>query len=517
MTRTFLIHSSLFCFILFFSKPCFTQLSVSSLIEYQLGNIPNTEPDDLSNIYGQINLMYSRQNLSFGMRYENFNSSENPRSFDHLAQRYAEWQNGTFTIRAGNFYTTLGRGLLLRAFELPNVIFEQRQFRRRYSYYRDLDGFLAEAKWQNVELKVLSGKPLNNAFPPELDSFDRRNGTVRGGQIIIRPFQWFMIGDAFLHTSSGDRPDMDMNSLFGQWTLSKLLRQRGLTRATLKLYFEHARSNSNLDNFFSTSKKNPHATYVGLNFSYKKFGFSAELKDYRDFENGLNLPPILYKEHGYYLLNRSTHELLSDFERGYQVEISYRPTKNIFLVGNMSFAENDLSFRKVEFVDRFIEATIHWAEKLSTKTFYDWSKDEIKAEISRKTGGFDIEWALTRVYALNMEFQHQSIESQFGQTLKEQHQNSFSSLTFSRSPSFSVSLLVNRSTDPIETDDARTPFKIERDAKYWPGFAASLQINMAHEVNFFYGKRRGGLVCLSGTCYEVLPFEGLELRWVAHF
>jgi len=33
----------------------------------------------------------------------------------------------------------------------------------------------------------------------------------------------------------------------------------------------------------------------------------------------------------------------------------------------------------------------------------------------------------------------------------------------------------------------------------------------------FVGKRRGGLACTAGTCYQVQPFEGAELRLVSRF
>jgi len=33
----------------------------------------------------------------------------------------------------------------------------------------------------------------------------------------------------------------------------------------------------------------------------------------------------------------------------------------------------------------------------------------------------------------------------------------------------------------------------------------------------FLGKRRGGLACTAGTCYQVQPFEGVELRLVSRF
>ena len=68
-----------------------------------------------------------------------------------------------------------------------------------------------------------------------------------------------------------------------------------------------------------------------MNLSYKRIGLSAEYKDYLDFENNVNLPPIGVMEHSYYLLNRSTHELLTRYEDGYQYQISYRPVFSVFI------------------------------------------------------------------------------------------------------------------------------------------------------------------------------------------
>lgn len=493
------------------------QLNVSLLSEYQLGNLPETQPENLSSLYSQLNLQYRQNSSSVGLRYESFQSSRNGRSYEHFAQRYFEWQQGAFRVRVGNYYTTLGRGLLLRAFELPNVIFEQRQFRRRYGYYRDLDGLLIEGTWSRFEFKLLHGQPLNNIFPPQLEGFSRRTGNVQGGQIVFRPTGWLMLGNAFARTNFKDRKQQEMNSVFTTLSFSKMLRRAGLKRASLKLYAEHARANASIDNFFSTSAKDPHATFIGLNFSYKKIGFMAEYKDYQKFENNINLPPIAYMEHSYYLLNRATHELMSDYEKGYQVEINFRPTERILLLANTSFARNELSFAAFEFAEHFLEATIYWTDFLTSKTFYDWAKEEIKGEHARRTGGADVEWSFYGSYALTAEFQQQSIERRFGPTFRENFNNTYATLTLSRAPHVSLSLVINRSTDPAETDDPHTPLQVESEAKYWLGLVGAYQINMANEISAFYGSRRGGLVCTSGTCYEVLPFKGLEVRWIARF
>jgi hypothetical protein len=99
----------------------------------------------------------------------------------------------------------------------------------------------------------------------------------------------------------------------------------------------------------------------------------------------------------------------------------------------------------------------------------------------------------------------------------ETFNNTYIAATLSRAPRFSLALAMDRSTDPAETDDPETFQVTETDAKYWFSFAGSYQINMSNVLSLFYGSRRGGLTCLSGTCYEVLPFEGLEIRWTAHF
>ena len=507
-----------FFFVVFSPWLLWAQLSVKNLAEYQLGNLPNAEPGNLSTLFNQMDLSYRQGLTTVGVRWESFQSTDTQRSYDHLAQRYVQWQDGPFKVRIGNFYTTLGRGLVLRAFELPGVIFEQREFRRRYAYYRDIDGVLAEATWNRFEFTLLYGSPLNETLPPGVEQ-DRHSGVVQGGQVKFRPFNWLMLGDAYLRAEI-DRaaiPKNEMNSLFGEINLSNALRQAGLERSFFKIYGEHARSNAQFDDFFSFSDDKAHATYVSANLSYQKFGLSAEYKDYVDFENSINVPPIGYTEHSYYLLNRSTHELLAQNESGYQFEATYRVHDNLFLLVNTAHAVNDLFAVDYEFDEKMFEATFSLSEALYGKAFYNLAKDELLGDLNRNTGGINLDWAFSESYALTVDAQHQNIDRGFAETVTEKFDNSYLALTFSSSPNFSLSLIGERSTDSGETDDPSTRNEIETAPKYWLSMTGAYQINMNHEISFFYGARRGGLACTSGTCYEVLPFEGLELRWIAHF
>ncbi len=495
----------------------FAQLSVTNLAEYQLGNLPGKKPDNLSTLYNQTNIQYRQQKSTVGIRLEHFQSIESNQSFGQLSQRYVQWQDGPIKIRLGNFYNTIGRGLIMRTFELPNIVFEQRQFRRRYGYYRDTDGVLAQGTWKRFEFSAFYGQPLNETIPPGLED-TRRGGTLQGGQVKTRLVDWLNVGSGYVRAEieRAAIPQNEMVTVFFDLNLSKPLRRAGLDRSSFKIYGEQARSNSRFDNFLSTGDERPHARYLTANFSYNRFGLSAEYKAYDQFENTINVPPLGYMEHSYYLLNRVTHELLAENENGYQFEATYRVHDNLFLLFNTSHAVNDLYSTHYTFDEKMGEATFYFADDWSGKVFYNQSFDELRSELHRQTGGLNLDWTFYQNYSLSLDAQHQQIDRGFASTVTETFDNSFLALTFSSSPTFSISVVAERSTDSGETDKLNTP-DIERSARYWYRIAGAYQINMDHELVFFYGARRGGLACTSGTCYEVLPFEGFEVRWVAHF
>jgi hypothetical protein len=45
----------------------------------------------------------------------------------------------------------------------------------------------------------------------------------------------------------------------------------------------------------------------------------------------------------------------------------------------------------------------------------------------------------------------------------------------------------------------------------------NVRIGERHEATLFAGERRGGPACTAGTCYNVEPFEGVELRLTSRF
>lgn len=497
---------------------CFSQMSIlgTNRTEIQHGNLPSGTTGDQLNFYERLDLNSQYGDFDADFRVEMFESQRRDASYIHLAQRSLSWEKSGWTVQAGHFYTTLGRGLLLRAYELPGVIFEQRQFRRRYSYYRDIDGAMVRYRGKRLETQLFRGSVLDNTFPPELEGIDRRPNEITGGQFRLNAGQGLKAGIAAMQQKHVSGSKTLYHSLMAEWSLRSWLRKWGMKSTHIAFYAEHAQAGLSWESHY-TQNKTGHATVASVTVAYKTLGLSAEYKDYKQFENRINLPPILYREHSQYLLNRVTHELLTDAEQGVQVELNWRPTLDLFLVANLSHAQNDFSYRSFEFFDRFVELNWQGHEKVYLKLFFDHSRDEVRGDQSRITAGMETEWQFLYPYALTLDMQNQSLETGFIPSMTQSYANQYMALSLSKSPRFTFSLAFDRSNNPVDVDDPSTPFRLETGAKTWVHGTASLRLQSAHQLDLFYGERRGGLICLSGTCFEVLPFKGLEFRYIVNF
>ncbi len=506
----------LFSIIALNPKIVLSQVSVSNLAEYQVGNLPNTEPKNLSSFYNQLQVSYQNSNLNFGLRLESFQASALDRKYNKFSQRYLEYQRDWFRIRIGNYYGILGRGLVFRAFELPGVVKEDEAFRVRHALSRDVDGFLAEANWKFLQLTLLRGESLNSSLPPTFEDNNRSLGIVEGGQLKIKPVNWITVGGIYARYTPPARSAFEVGAAILGLSLSPLLSKTSLNDLSIDFYSEYAQRQGTKENLFSTRDKDPHALYFSANLIYKNLGLSIEHKDYHDFNFRMNDPPPLVKEHSFYLLNRATHVLLSEDETGNQVELTYTLPYRTILTANYTRAENRISpISNFISEEKFIGIDVYLKEYLLTRLFLDKSMDEFPAKsiADRVTSGINLEWQLNEANSLTLDLQAQ----EFSRTYDPQKYNEFyGSLTFARSPKFAISLIGQRSNDPLEADDPRTA-QIETDPKYWLSITTNHQITDEHEIFLFYGKRRGGPACVAGTCYEVLAFEGFEIRFISRF
>ncbi len=78
-------------------------------------------------------------------------------------------------------------------------------------------------------------------------------------------------------------------------------------------------------------------------------------------------------------------------------------------------------------------------------------------------------------------------------------------ISVSRVPDLSFGFVLEKSNDSADIPE-------DKDEEYRLGGNLSYQYSQVHLISLFAGKRRGGNACTSGICYEILPFERVELR-----
>lgn len=499
--------------ILFLSQIACAQFSVQSLSQVSYGKLPRSVRDvDLPAYYNHLSVEFRRSallstpmNFLAGVRLQSFSSPrlDVPRldeGYNHISQRYIEASWRWINIRAGNAFAIIGRGILLRSFELPGFLYEDSLLRQRHGVIRDVDGWRVSFSPGAFELMAISGRPVNPLRPPNDKS--RRSGELRGGQASLRLPWNVRVGGAYLELR--ETQTVPLATRFVQFSLKPALSAIGIRDFDADFYAEYATVQGR-NGFGKFDTDHSYAFYFSGTLAYGAWGASFEYKDYQDFAFGINDPPSLVRENAEVLLNRATHVLLAEAERGVQAEVSFAPRGSGAwrVTANYSTASNDLEVNLP--VMRYHEAllAIEWfGENLSAKIFADGSRDDILFESDRFTSGIAAEYHFPGGLTIGADVQGQRIRR-----LDYQFTTYYAALRLGGWENFSLSMQMERSSDPFETDDLTTKKK-----QSWLGASIGWKPASQIDLQLFGGKRRGGNACDHGYCLQVQPFSGVELR-----
>ncbi|NEW81530.1 MAG: hypothetical protein GZ094_04085 [Mariniphaga sp.] len=461
------------------------QLSGNNLAEFQYGQLPN-DTSSISTIYDRLVLNYNYKWLKANATIEQFYSPIGKSSYVNLSQFSAHLRFKPFEFKVGNFYETIGRGLLLRSFEIPGAILEDLSYRSRHYFNRDILGVSARYNYKNFNTKLIYGRPLNYVFPPT-QAFKNRRPDEFAAVYSEYSFKQQTMGLAAMQHSNGG-----VGKTFLMATAS------GNISHILSYYTELAKNVSDfgLGDFSNIAS---YAFYNGLNFTKNNFGISAEYKNYKNFliGSGINEPPALVKEHSYKVLNRSTHVLQLLNETGYQAELFYTFPDLSILTFNNTLAINNFG-QKFVFQEFFLEYDFSISEKDDIKIFTDYAKDPFKLENHRVSAGISTDWKVLKNSAIQTDYEFQSFER-----MGEYYQNHVFVLGYAYKSKFICNITSEYSNDS---------FFVSEGSKIWLGANLKYQLNNNHSCQIFAGERRGGPACNAGVCYEVLDFTGIEMR-----
>jgi hypothetical protein len=119
-------------------------------------------------------------------------------------------------------------------------------------------------------------------------------------------------------------------------------------------------------------------------------------------------------------------------------------------------------------------------------------------EQNRISTGSYVEWKLPKRSGISTDYEFQIFDRE-----GEQVQNHYFSTGYNFRSKIGIDVLFEISNDP---------FLVEENFRIWLGGLIKYKLNNKHTILLFGGKRRGGPACNAGVCYEVLDFEGIEIR-----
>ena len=161
------------------------QIAFTNLAETRIGRDPDDArilPSDLvpsasrASLFDQFSLDWTRGPLRLGFRFEMYTASDTLTAhYQEFTRKFASWTADHYEATVGNFEALFGRGLALRAFELPGVVREEFGT-PQFGDSRDLFGVLARVHAARGELVAIYGEPRR----ADQDPTQPRRGQVEG-------------------------------------------------------------------------------------------------------------------------------------------------------------------------------------------------------------------------------------------------------------------------------------------------------------------------------------------------
>jgi len=408
-----------------------------------------------------------------------------------LAKRYAQYSTKAIRMRAGDFYTSLGRGLV---FSLTKV-FEEEGL--DYVVDTTVDGGL---------VSIASGPISGEVFGGWIDRPEDRNlrDKVVGGS-----FGWNKHGLGTFRLQ-GVSAELEPGSEFGNHRadLGSVSLELPELWGMAAIYGEFSLIRRQV--YDADTPVNGHGLYLGSKLRAGKFSLLLEVKDYRELNFEYSRPPLLESEELDILADQ--FDLDRTDVSGYSARLDYySPASETLLYAKYLRLDDDPEdHRQYGSYDREIGHILAGIEKKFARGGYlhglaGWRWENATSVAFMSTDGrtfhhqFNANWPLGRGWSLEADWKHKVFDGD-GYDYAEIR----SGLSLHRSPRWVLSVLFERTTDPaIAVSTGRTDF--------WAG---QLEVRLAggHSLRLFTGATKGSMKCAGGVCRLFPPFEGVRLE-----
>jgi hypothetical protein len=498
-------------------------VSGTNTVRYGNGDVNNQfDNTESKQIYREelLDVDFSWRNFTLnfaGAIYSPAELPDNPlseRINDEGLIRYSlEYQKGNETYRLGKSRVTFGNGLALSLYRDDNL---DNPFNTTAgddqlptTWDSGAAGFYFESLRDSWSFRALGGDSdyygrlmaANAEYFHDLASFGvsyvRADETPR----LIAP-------------SSMDMLDLESREIYATTNL-----------AGLEITLNHVDQIQH-DDFNTNAGQGGLATYASVNGEYKEWFFLAEYKYYRFAQESqiLNNAPIVQREIPTRLLARKRRQNIFNDETGIQLDLSrYFSNGQELAFSGAWVSRIDDSFlpKFEERFDAYQEYTAAWNIEFDHEHHLGFTAayaEETNGYSPENSEGNSSSWyrrnglglslltpvPLMKSMEFNAEFMHK----------RDIETDESSSATMIWADVFPLpDLSINATADYEEHSDANQDWMFSTEVRY--DFPTGKF--MHHNLTFFYGRLRGGLVCSSGNCRQVAPFNGGKVTLITTF
>lgn len=448
-----------------------------------------------SQILSQLDLTLSGKGFVFGIRADSNLDFSPLQSHFSLAKRFLELQTKNMNIRFGDFYGTLGRGLvfsLLKTFEREGL------------------EHIVDTTVEGAKIQIQGGQFSLDLMGGWIDrqEEDKRDKIVGGS----------------LAWKAGHFAEIRLNGMYSRLAKGSLFGHKDVFMESVSLDIPEINKNIKFYGEFSLTQKKKYAgdrrqngfgLYLESGLYFGNFSFLLEFKDYKHLDFEYNRPPLLESEDLDILAN-----LFNDSAEnivGVSGRVDYfLPEIKLLIYSKYSYSE-DVP-RDDSIVGRTERRISHFYGGIE-KNFMDTGYWNILAGYRDEKGAapyfslthghalhyqFNLTYPLLPQWSLEADWKHKNFKGRFFTYFERR---TFLSIHWTRRGV--LTLFYDRTTDP-ET----LAFKNKKD---WVAVQLELKISSSNVIRLFFGSSKGSVKCSGGICRYFPPFEGVRIEAVFRF
>ncbi len=456
----------------------------------------NRRHGEFSEIINQLDLTVSGRGILVSARLDSNVGFSPSQQQTRLAKRFAEYSSGGFRARAGDYYHSLGRGLVLSVLK----VFEEEGL--EYVIDTTIDGGLVSVDTGRLSAQVFGGWVDR---PEDISVKDKTVGGTAG-------FRLQKLGRVVFNYIYAD---LKPGSEFGN---------RNVNQGSLALDMANLGGKAKVYGEFSLLRRwayeasapiDGHGLYLESGLHLGDFSLLLEGKDYKELNFEYSRPPVLESEELDILADQF------DTDRTDILGISARlswflPGSATLFYGKVLYVRDNPEQHPIYGAyDREIWHLFAGVEKKFQNAGYlnglvGWREESDTSIAFLATDGrtfhdqLNASWPLARTLSLEADWKHKAFDGQYYDYYEIR-----SYLSLHKSPRWVLTLFFERTTDPVIVFFANK--------KNWWAGQIEVKLAGAYSLRLFVGSTKGSTKCAGGVCQVFPPFEGVRLEAILRF